>query len=405
MSKQQSSLFDTDPAPWELDDGQMRLVATVVLVSGPDGEFDYLVPDQLANSVEAGRRLQVPLGRGNRTMVGYCVRVANRVVVTSKMKYVDRVLDDRPLLAPSMLEMTQWIAEYYLCSWGQVLRSVIPAGVRSYAGTREALLLSVPDKARKQIPTLKLSPQQLQILDVLLQARGPMTSAALAEAAGCTASPIQTLRKKGLIETHTERISTYSHEEARVAREDNLALNPDQRIALDAVLASLDAGEHRTLLLHGVTGSGKTEIYMQAIEHVISFGRQAIGKLTAGAVLLTAACKRPYDLHTHYQRFINLGIEIASGRLLWPALTAREAAIVSGLDEESLASQGRRSLAAGQLLDTNGESREFLVDAPSPSPMAPHMHTTLLTAREQLAKQIEQIDTLLHSRQFAENLS
>lgn len=128
------------------------------------------------------------------------------------------------------------------------------------------------------------------------------------------------------------------------------------------------------------------------------------GKLTAGAVLLTAACKRPYDLHTHYQRFINLGIEIASGRLLWPALTAREAAIVSGLDEESLASQGRRSLAAGQLLDSNGESREFLVDPASPSPVAPHMQTTLLTAREQLAKQIEQIDTLLHSRQFAENL-
>lgn len=275
MSSQQPSLFDTDPAPWEIDDGQMRLVATVVLVSGPDGEFDYLVPDMLASQVEAGRRLQVPLGRGNRTMVGYCVRVANRVVASSKMKYVERVLDDRPLLSPAMLEMTQWIADYYLCTWGQVLRSVIPAGVRSYAGTREAVLLSVPEKARKQIPALKLSPQQLQILDTL-RARGPMTAAALMDTAGCSTSPIQTLRKKGLIDAHTERISTYTHEEVRVARESNLELNADQKPALESVRTALDAGEHRTILLHGVTGSGKTEIYMQAIEHVISFGRQAI---------------------------------------------------------------------------------------------------------------------------------
>lgn len=125
------------------------------------------------------------------------------------------------------------------------------------------------------------------------------------------------------------------------------------------------------------------------------------GKLTAGALLLTAACKRPYDLHLHYRRYLDIGIEIAAGRLNWPALTARETAIVAGLDEESFHSHGRNSLAAGGRLDSAGASREFLVDPASPMPPKPNMQTTLLTAREQLTKQLEQIDNLLQSGQLA----
>ena len=124
------------------------------------------------------------------------------------------------------------------------------------------------------------------------------------------------------------------------------------------------------------------------------------GKLTAGALLLTAACKRPYDLHLHYRRYLEIGIDIAGGRLHWPALTSREAAIVAGLDEESPNAHGRHSLAAGQLLDSSGTSREFLVDPASPTPPKPNMQTTLLTAREQLTKQLEQIDILLQSGQL-----
>ena len=76
---QQQSLFDTEPAPWELDDAAQQLVATVVLPSGPAGEFDYLVPDGMVAAtrperrLEPGRRVRVPLGRGNRSVVGYCV--------------------------------------------------------------------------------------------------------------------------------------------------------------------------------------------------------------------------------------------------------------------------------------------------------------------------------------------
>src|SRR3954469_2716294 len=82
MSATQQSLFDTAPPPWEVDDAATALVATVVLSGGPVGEFDYLVPAEMIGGskperkLEAGRRVRVPLGRSNRSVVGYCVEVA-----------------------------------------------------------------------------------------------------------------------------------------------------------------------------------------------------------------------------------------------------------------------------------------------------------------------------------------
>ncbi len=75
---EQHQLFDTEPEPWEADDQSQQLVAAVVLSAGPAQEFDYLVPDALRETVELGRRVKVPLGAGNRLVVGYCVRLENR---------------------------------------------------------------------------------------------------------------------------------------------------------------------------------------------------------------------------------------------------------------------------------------------------------------------------------------
>ena len=133
MPTEQRNLFDTEPEPWEADDQSEQLVAGVVLASGPPQEFDYLVPEPLSDQVEPGRRVQVPLGKGNRLVVGYCVRVETRVAGTRTLKSVSDVIDGRSLLSPAMLRLTRWIGEYYLCPWGQVLETVL-AGRRARAG-------------------------------------------------------------------------------------------------------------------------------------------------------------------------------------------------------------------------------------------------------------------------------
>ena len=116
-----------EPAPWEQDDQQERLVATVVFVGGAPGEFDYLVPDDLAESIQPGCRVRVPLGRSNRPVDAYCIRAEAKPPGKYRLKPVRSVVDARALLSPSMLQLTQWIAEHYLCDLGQVLETVVPS--------------------------------------------------------------------------------------------------------------------------------------------------------------------------------------------------------------------------------------------------------------------------------------
>jgi primosomal protein N' (replication factor Y) len=278
----QQSLFDIEPAPWELDDAAERLVATVVLPTGPGGEFDYLAPDELVATarpeqrLEPGRRVRVPLGRGNRSVVGYCVALGIKPAGGRRLKAVAEVLDPQPLLSPAMLRLTRWMADYYLCPWGQALDAVVPAGVRDQAGTRDVTLLSVTAEVAGRLATLELPPKQAEALRVLAASSRPLTVKQLAARAGCTVAPINLLRKKQLIAETIERMRTGQFDDVVVQREPPHKLNPDQERALEVLRAALHAAEHRTILIHGVTGSGKTEVYVRAIEEVVRFGRQAI---------------------------------------------------------------------------------------------------------------------------------
>jgi primosomal protein N' (replication factor Y) len=276
MSARQQQLFSSEP--WEVDEQAEQCVATVVPSGQPLGPLDYLVPDSLRTEVEPGRRVEVPLGRGNRLVVGYCVAVENRPAGGRPLKAIRRVLDQRNLLSPAMLRLTRWIADYYLCDWATVLDTVVPSVVRGKVGTRLATLLSVAPQAATRWAEQKLASKQLAVLKVLAEAGRPLEPGELARAARCTLAPIHALRRKGLIRAERRRIETKSLTVATpaVPRQPPLALNPDQTRALEAILAALRRGRHETILIHGVTGSGKTEVYMQAIQEVLCFGRQAI---------------------------------------------------------------------------------------------------------------------------------
>ena len=276
MSAKQHSLFDIEPPEWETDSVQERCVATVVLPSGLTRPLDYAVPDAMRAEIEPGRRVCVPLGRGNRTVTGYCVAIENLSRSDRRLKEVGTVLDSQRLLSPGLLRLTKWMASYYLCPWGQVLDTVIPAGVRSGAGTRLTTLLSVPQNVATNHETLKLPTKQAAVLNYLLAQTKPATPAEVAAAVGCTQAPVTALRRKGLIESEVRRLGTAAMQEEILPREPHLEMNPDQTAALQVIMESLAGGNHETILIRGVTGSGKTEVYMQAIHEVVGYGRQAI---------------------------------------------------------------------------------------------------------------------------------
>jgi len=275
MSDQQRNLFDIEIEPWEVDDQAAQLVAGIVFATGPAQEFDYLVPDALGDMVEPGRRVLVPLGKGNRQVQGYCVRVESRAAGSRLLKPLAAVVDRRSLLSPAMLRLTRWIADYYLSAWGQVLETVLPAGVRGQAGTRMATRLTLDPRGAAEMNG-NMPDKHREILRALAAAGEPLTPQELARTANCSAGPIATLRRKGFIRSQTARVPSTRQAEAALPREEHLRLNSEQQMALDAVLAALRSRQHRTLLIHGVTGSGKTEVYIQAIEEVVRYGRQAI---------------------------------------------------------------------------------------------------------------------------------
>ena len=275
MSAEQKALFDVQPDPWDLDDMQEQRVATVVFAEGAPGEFDYLIPPELEDQVRVGKRVRVPLGRGNRTTVGYCVAIASKKM-SRKLKSVQSVLDRDALITPKMLKLTRWIADEYLCSFGKVLETVVPAAVRGQAGTYVATFLSVSTKVAARLTQLKLPPKQFAILQTLASSAIPMLQPKLLQRVGCTSAPLKSLIEKGLVIVEKRRVARMELEDDATGGNDDIELNDDQRLAVNHVVKTLRDGCFENIVLWGVTGSGKTEVYIRIIREVISFGRQAI---------------------------------------------------------------------------------------------------------------------------------
>lgn len=276
-SSPRKSLFETGP-PATPAGPLSGLYADIVFDRPLDHAFTYSVPDALAGAIGVGKRVEVPLGKGSKATSGFCVRIKDEPPSsTFPIKPVMRVLDEDALVDDHLMKLTRWMADYYLCGWGQVLHAVVPAGVRHRSGTRMAAFVEPVEKLPDPLPTV--TPQQKIALELLKLNGHPLEFLQLARLAKCTPGVIHGLVKKGLVRKFSERIEKESANPDREGEEERSAdiiLNLDQERVWARVREALAAGTYRPFLLHGVTGSGKTEIYLKAIEEVIRQGKEAI---------------------------------------------------------------------------------------------------------------------------------
>lgn len=310
----QATFFDDEePVPdWEEDNSALLRLANVVFAdSGPPGVFDYRIPEEFSDIIVPGIRLNVPLGKSNRSVLAYCIGLEMRSVsdpgVRKKFKYLQSVVDYRSLLSEKMIRLAKWISEYYFCPLGQVLETILPSGVRAKAGTRVAKVFYVDEKAWKDLNDqpglLKIPQKQLMVLEAVRKNPEVYTKLELMRTAKCSTSPIDSLLKLGLLKTKTQRRETEIEpiSSSQVQPQKGHTLNPNQSKTLDAILNSLRKNEHKTFLLHGVTGSGKTEVYIRAIEETVRSERQAI-------VLVPEISLTPQTVSRFAGRFENVAV-------------------------------------------------------------------------------------------------
>jgi len=228
------------------------------------------------------------------------VHVREGDLPAAPLKPVEGVEDDRPLLSADMIELTRWMSERWMCRWGEVLEAVLPAGVRLRAGRRRAILLERSDQPLTRRP----GPAQAR---VLAQATEPLSAADLSSRAGTTRAVVAGLVRAGVlreIQTPVARPDGLPPAEDRRSPP-KLRLSPAQSTALAGITASMRGGRHETFVLFGVTGSGKTEVYLRAVHEALAGGRQAI-VLVPEISLTPQTCARFRDrfgdvavLHSH----------------------------------------------------------------------------------------------------------
>jgi primosomal protein N' (replication factor Y) len=255
------------------------MIARVTLEIALRREFDYLIPPDLAGQVEVGSRVQVPFGP--RKVLGVVTAMVEESDHT-QLKAILKVIGTQSLVTPRVLELARWMADYYCCAPEIALKSVLPEAVRrEQAGWRKRLhVQALP--VTGEFP--KLSQRQQEVWN-LIEERREMALQELVDLAETTASTIRRLEDKGIVSISSEvtERDPYAHEQFVPTAP--LPLNPAQSKALEAVVKAMDgAGMHApgtpdpplTFLLHGVTGSGKTEVYLQAIHHALEAGQGAI---------------------------------------------------------------------------------------------------------------------------------
>jgi primosomal protein N' (replication factor Y) len=251
------------------------VLVEVAVAAAVRGTFTYRVPSALAEEVKLGARVAVPFGRSRRA-TGYVVGFPTAPPRGLELRDVAAVLDAVPPFTPKLVELIRWAEEYYLVPPGELLRAALPPGLNTRKGTeapvRRGVEYAEPDAAASAaVGALSRAPAQRAVLEYLL-ARGRIPVEELRAAFPRGRAALGALARRGLVRLEVETPV------ARAGVLPSSSVAPTLTSAQAAALAELEAafGGFATFLLHGVTGSGKTEVYLQAIARARALGRGAL---------------------------------------------------------------------------------------------------------------------------------
>lgn len=303
-----------------------------------DFTFDYLIPERLAPIIQIGVRVIVPFGP--RTIQGYVMEIAEEAdpeLDLEKLKEIKEIQDIKPELTPELVDLSEWYGKYHVTKRISILEAMLPSAIKAkytkvfemvedellpedllkkfdreghYAykaaqqngdldrlvplmeedAVREVTLLSQNTKKKTQrairiapehnpddvLAMLEKHPKQYDVYAYLLDDQNRDVPLKEIEEAGLSQSSVKTLEKNGFIEKYDAIVERDPYASRIFEQEEKRQLTPGQQEAYDAIKKVIDEEKQETFLLHGVTGSGKTEVYLQTIEAVLQQDKQAM---------------------------------------------------------------------------------------------------------------------------------
>ncbi|HEY2125007.1 MAG TPA: primosomal protein N' [Chthoniobacterales bacterium] len=240
-------------------------------------ELDYAVPEALAGRVSVGSRLRVPFR--DKSALATVVRLLEHSDARG-LREIEAVVGETPALSPQLLELGQWMSSYYCCPIEAVIRSLLPQVVRKaeVGWKKQMFVLPRAGLPAEEIEKLRRrAPRQAELLEAIIKLPGPMAATDLLRQTSLDNQTLRALVKRGLVELKQTAVARDPHADEQFLATSNLAMNPEQIVALAEVKKALEfPAQARPILLHGVTGSGKTEIYLQAIRIALNQKKSAI---------------------------------------------------------------------------------------------------------------------------------
>ena len=271
--------------------------------------FTYRLPDEMASVARVGMRASVPFGKSH-TYTGIIVSLSPLQPQGVEVKDVIALLDDAPILRHPQYAIWQWMADYYLCPVGDVMKAALPSELKPEANSKGVIRedfkpklqtfvrIVMSDELSAVFDQLKRSPRQQKLFMTLLDRSHALQKAEadavsqeeLLRVSGCSIQQLHELEAKGLCSTFQKEVSRLDTGQYSTERLEPLHdLTEMQRVAYRNICDSFSS--HQVTLLHGVTSSGKTEIYMHLMHEVISQGRQVL-MMVPEIALTTQLCQR-----------------------------------------------------------------------------------------------------------------
>ncbi len=254
----------------------MTTIVQVAVELSLNREFDYLVPDELESRVRLGSQVQVPFGR--QMKYGY-VTGFSRESSFANLKSIKKVIGGATLIGENVLKLARWMSDYYITPLEKTLQTIIPGAVRNTSRSfRELFVVTPTDRANDAAAIGMLEkafPRRAEVLRILL-AEQTMLMTDLIRETRTTNATLRSLEQEGFVCIEKKVLGRNPHRGKHLIPTQPLNMMPEQQVAYERICQSIDREKPGVILLHGVTGSGKTEVYLQALAYTLEKGLDAI---------------------------------------------------------------------------------------------------------------------------------